>query len=207
METNSLRTVKIYSTSTGLKLIQSSARTWSQLQSDLDENDISYSNMNAVENVNNSSLVLDDAKLPEGEFVLMLTPQKTKSGNDYKTIRAGVVDAINKHGELAKEHFNSGNKNYTNKTKDELAQLLAEWNAKGSVKTVNVVKTELKKITEDESTTKSFKDALKAVLEFDELADYESLECEILDVLDQLDVNSNLSNSELDWINSVKNKL
>jgi hypothetical protein len=233
METTLKRTVKIYSTSTGLKLIESSAKTWGELQSELSSNNISYSNMNAVENVNNSTLMLNEAKLPEGEFVLMLTPQKTKSGSDYKTIRAEVVDAINNHGELAKEHFNSGGRNYTNKTKVELAILLANWKSK-SESTTPVVKVEgvaTPKLKVDSTTPKvqattlasakvaekkmSFVEALKLVLTYDEieLDDYETLKLDIQDAIDNIveepaeDEKQNLSNDELAWINSMKGKL
>lgn len=214
METTLKRTVKIYSTSTGLKLIQSSAKTWGELQSELSSNNISYSNMNAVENVNNSTLMLSEAKLPEGEFVLMLTPQKTKSGSDYKTIRAEVVNAINEHGELAKEHFNSGGRNYTNKTKVELAILLENWKSK-TTKTVNIIE---QKSVQPQSTDKkvnkmSFVEALRLVLTYDEVINYEDLEISILDTIDEetekpaKDKKQNLSDDELSWINSMKEKL
>lgn len=232
METTLRRTVKIYSTSTGLKLIQSSAKTWGELQSELSSNNISYSNMNAVENVNNSTLMLSEAKLPEGEFVLMLTPQKTKSGSDYKTIRAEVVDAINTHGELAKEHFNSGGRNYTNKTKVELAILLANWKYNKSTSATPIVKVEgvaTPKLKVDSTTPKvqattlasakvaekkmSFVEALKLVLTYDEIANYEDLESYIQDAIDAEaeepaeDEKQNLSADELSWINSMKGKL
>ena len=69
-----MRKVKVYSTAFGLKAINSAATTWGELQADLATNNVTFGSMNAVENVGNTTLVLKEAKLPEGEFVLMLTP-------------------------------------------------------------------------------------------------------------------------------------
>lgn len=136
-----MRKVKVYSTSTGLKVIDSEATTWGQLKDELEDNhDISLSNMSAVENKNNSSLVLSEAILPEGDFVLMLTPQKTKSGTrTYSEARATIKAAFENNKEAAIVHFNQ-DKNYTNKSTQELNDLLDSWtgsNASVEVKLVS----------------------------------------------------------------------
>lgn len=202
-----MRKVKVYSTAFGLKPINSSATTWGELQNDLDANNITYSGMNAVENVNNSTLMLSEARLPEGEFVLMLTPQKTKSGSDYKTIRATVVEIITKYGVPAKEHFNQG-KNYTNKSAGELAALITLWNEKYGKRTQSAP------VESPKVETISFVQALRHVLTYDEISDYEDLESYILDALEReeydgvnetLTSHEDLSNEELSWINKMKN--
>lgn len=206
-----MRKVKVYSTAFGLKPINSSATTWGELQNDLNANNITFSGMNAVENVNNSTLMLSEARLPEGEFVLMLTPQKTKSGSDYKTIRAAVVEIITKYGAPAKEHFNQG-KNYTNKSAGELAALITLWNEKYDKRTQPApVEVEVK--TSPKVETMSFVQALRHVLSYDEISDYEDLESYILDAIEReeydgvnaLTGHEDLSNEELSWINKMKN--
>jgi hypothetical protein len=122
-----MRKIKIYSTATGIALHDSSATTWGQLKNELESKGYSVSNMTAVENKNNSNLELDEANLPDGEFVLMLAPKKTKSGGlSYSEIRLKIKQAFEDDREAANEHFNAG-KNYTNKSKDELESLLSSW--------------------------------------------------------------------------------
>lgn len=212
-----MRKVKVYSTAFGLKAVNSTATTWSELQNDLFNNDIRFSDMNAVENVGNTTLVLDEAKLPEGEFVLMLTPQKTKSGSTYKQVRATAVEIITKYGVPAKNHFNQG-KNYTNKSESELMALIVIWNEKHSKPAVPVVKVEgivtpKLKVTTPVSKPvvekMSFVEALKLVLTYNEISNYEDLKFYIYDVIcgieDNVSLTEDLSQEELSWINKIKN--
>jgi hypothetical protein len=123
-----MRKIKIYSTATGIAVVDSNATNWGQLKNELTNKGYSVSNMTAVENKNNSNLELDEAVLPDGEFVLMLAPKKTKSGGlSYSEIRLQIKQAFEDDREAANEHFNAGNKNYTNKSKDELEALLLSW--------------------------------------------------------------------------------
>lgn len=120
-----MRTIKVYSTSTGLAQLQSAATTWGQLMSDLASNGIQYHGMKAVESKNNTSLERDDAILPTDSFVLMLSPEKTKSGG-YREVRETIQSIIATHGIVAKNHFNSV-RNYTLKSASELEYLLDQW--------------------------------------------------------------------------------
>jgi hypothetical protein len=123
-----MRKIKIYSTATGIAVVDSNATNWGQLKNELNDKGYSVSNMTAVENKNNSNLELDEAVLPDGEFVLMLAPKKTKSGGlSYSEIRLQIKQAFEDDKNAAHEHFNAGNKNYTNKSKDELEALLLSW--------------------------------------------------------------------------------
>jgi hypothetical protein len=221
-----MRKVKVYSTAFGLKAINSAATTWSELQDDLTTNNVTFNGMNAVENVGNTTLVLKEAKLPEGEFVLMLTPQKTKSGSDYKLVRAKVVEIITKYGVPAKEHFNQGGRNYTNKSTAELLGLISLWNENTSATPVVKVegvatpklevnppspKVEATTPASKEVTVKkmSFVEVLKLVLTYHEIADYEDLEVSILDTIDnigeEISSTEGLSDEEVSWINKIKN--
>lgn len=122
-----MRKIKIYSTATGIAVVDSNATNWGQLKNELTNKGYSVSNMTAVENKNNSNLELDEAVLPDGEFVLMLAPKKTKSGGlSYSEIRLKIKQAFEDDKKAANEHFNVG-KNYTNKSKDELESLLLSW--------------------------------------------------------------------------------
>ena len=77
------RIVKIYSSNADkiLKCV-SSATTWGELKTDLDRDGIEYEKNSVVVKENKTSLELDDALLPEGEFTLRLTPKNIKSGAD-----------------------------------------------------------------------------------------------------------------------------
>lgn len=120
-----MRKIKVFSTATGLKIVESSAVTWGELKEQLSNEDISVSNVKAVENKTNTTLELDDAKLPESDFVLMLSPEKTKSGG-YLEVRKTIQDIILQYGDSARSHFNQS-KNYTIKPFSELESLLEEW--------------------------------------------------------------------------------
>jgi hypothetical protein len=120
-----MRTVKVYSTSTGLFQLESAATTWEELQADLLSNDIPYQGMKVVESRNNTSLERGDAILPTGSFVLMLSPEKTKSGG-YRETRELIQSIIANYGDEAKNHFNQG-RNYTLKSAFELDSLLSDW--------------------------------------------------------------------------------
>lgn len=120
-----MRKIKVFSTATGLKIVESSAVTWGELKEQLSNEDISVSNVKAVENKTNTTLELDDARLPESDFVLMLSPEKTKSGG-YAEVRQTIQNIISEYGDSARSHFNQG-KNYTIKPFSELASLLEEW--------------------------------------------------------------------------------
>lgn len=207
-----MRKVKVYSTAFGLKAINSTATTWGELQAVLAENGVSYNGMNAVENVGNTTLVLNEARLPEGDFVLMLTPIKTKSGSDYKLVRAKVVEIITKYGIPAKEHFNQGGRNYTNKNTGELLGLITLWNENNNVKTVAPAATPVATPVTFVAAKLSFTEALRAVLSYDEIEDYEDLESHILDVIDAVEYDGvnetskleGLSDEENEWINKMK---
>jgi hypothetical protein len=120
-----MRTVKVYSTSTGLFQLESAATTWEELQADLLSNDIPFQGMKVVESRNNTSLERGDAVLPTGSFVLMLSPEKTKSGG-YRETRELIQSIIADYGDTAKNHFNQG-RNYTLKSASELDSLLSSW--------------------------------------------------------------------------------
>ena len=83
-----MRNVTIFSTRGNRRnTIQSEATTWSELQDDLNNNDIEYSSFKAIVSSTQNTLESSEAVLPEGDFTLMLIPGKVKSGSDYEDMR------------------------------------------------------------------------------------------------------------------------
>jgi hypothetical protein len=76
------RKITVHSTvGNNFKEIESSARTWGDLQRDLSAYGIAYTGMKAVVGENQNSLESSQAVLPDGEMTLFLVPNKVKSGS------------------------------------------------------------------------------------------------------------------------------
>lgn len=208
-----MRKIKIYSTSTGIAVVNSEATTWGQLKVELENQNYSVSNMTAVENKNNSNLELDEAVLPEGEFVLMLAPKKTKSGAyTYSELRASIKDAFENDKNAATDHFNQGGKNYTNKSKEQLEQLWMDWISRNDDDNEDS-KDDLQY---DSEIIESAIDSLRSTSEYDKRTDDFEMAFELL----RNEINAaticgavsnspqvELSNEESAWIAKMKNKL
>lgn len=59
----------------------SSANTWSELKKDLEKQNVSPKDMQAIIGETNEELKSELEQLPEGEFTLFLSPKMVKSGN------------------------------------------------------------------------------------------------------------------------------
>ena len=93
-----MKTVKIFSTKTQKsESIETSATTWSELRSEiLAKTSALKEDMVASVFETKVTLVSDQAVLPTGNFILVLTPAKTKSGVvDTAAIMASLRDKIN----------------------------------------------------------------------------------------------------------------
>lgn len=126
-----MRTVRIYSTKTNAQKkieLDENVKTLGHLKELFHKHEVEYSGMKIIESGSQSALLSDDSPLPEKDFILMLTPQKTKSGADMsrKELYEEIKYLFESDGGNAKEHFNAG-KNYTNKKTSELQLLLDEW--------------------------------------------------------------------------------
>jgi hypothetical protein len=205
-----MRKIKVFSTATGLKIVESSAITWGELKEQLSNEDISVSNVKAVENKTNTTLELDDAKLPESDFVLMLSPEKTKSGG-YKEVRETIQTIISLNGQIAKDHFNEG-KNYTIKSYSELESLLASWYElceedtndydneyeEGKVYFHNCIDKiiyEIRNCSEYNSRPDSMEKAIELIAGTKTINDL---------CIDNQKIMSNLTSEELNWLNKFK---
>jgi len=85
------RTVTLYSTKGGSKKIETSAATWGELRPLVGES-YDLSNLQPTESVGKTTLVHEDATLPEGDFILFLRPVRTKSGmvGTFTPVRYGA---------------------------------------------------------------------------------------------------------------------
>ena len=205
-----MRKIKVFSTATGLKIVESSAVTWGELKEQLSNEDISVSNVKAVENKTNTTLELDDAKLPESDFVLMLSPEKTKSGG-YKEVRETIQTIISLNGETAKNHFNQG-KNYTIKSYSELESLLSLWyllseedednydddyeeNKVYFHNCIDKIIYEIRNCSEYNSRPDSMEKAIELIVGTKTINDL---------CIDNQKIMSNLTSEELNWLNRFK---
>jgi len=109
-------------------VVDSKAQTWGELMKDFDAAGVVYKNMSVVERASRNNLVVPDAILPAGDFLVYLLPEKTDSGVNatawpYKDLRGFIQSAIVQNGEAAKAHFNK-DKNYTLKSTPEMINLI-----------------------------------------------------------------------------------
>jgi hypothetical protein len=63
-----------------MKEVYSAARTWGELQADLNSAGVRYEGMRVMTNPGQVTLESLQAELPQGEFQLFIMPQKVKSG-------------------------------------------------------------------------------------------------------------------------------
>lgn len=106
-----MKTVKIFSTKTQKsESIETSATTWSELRSEiLAKTSALKEDMVASVFETKVTLVSDQAVLPTGNFTLVLTPAKTKSGGiDTAAIMASLRDKINEAFEEIIDEIENG---------------------------------------------------------------------------------------------------
>lgn len=127
------RVVTVYSTKGKSKAkITTDVTTWGDLIPLVQKEGYDVKTLHATESINRADLVSTAAILPASDFTLFLRPKQTKSGADaatmgYKELRAVIKDAVDTEGDKARDHFNAGGKNYTNKSTDELRELVHDW--------------------------------------------------------------------------------
>jgi len=91
------RQIQVFSTKTNkLVTVESDATTWGAFKSQISH--LFQEEMVATIVHNKNQLLSNDAVLPEGDFKLVLTPSKTKSGSE-------IIDVASAIGRL-KEKFN-----------------------------------------------------------------------------------------------------
>lgn len=89
-----MRTITIYSTLGGIKKINTDVTKWGELKNLL-EGQYDFTNLDATESINKTTLSHNDAILPNEDFVVFLRPSKAAGGAfDYNTNYRTVVSAL-----------------------------------------------------------------------------------------------------------------
>lgn len=101
-----MRTITIYSTLGGIKKINTDVTKWGELKNLL-EGQYDFTNLDATESINKTTLSHNDAILPNEDFVVFLRPSKAAGGAfDYNTNYRTVVSALTAEDkEKIKEHY------------------------------------------------------------------------------------------------------
>ena len=127
-----MRKIVIYSTKGGTGVIETEAKTWGEIESQVEQIVGSLDNLVATENKNKTTLAHRDAILPEEDFKIFLRPSKTKSG--ISTVDMSFKDLrkfIESQGQPCKTFLNLAakdfGKNWTQLTTQELQYFLGEY--------------------------------------------------------------------------------
>lgn len=67
-----------------IKTVSSNATTWGALKTDLNNAGVDTNNVSATLRVSKLALTRDDAQLPEGDQVIVLSPTKIKAGGELR---------------------------------------------------------------------------------------------------------------------------
>ena len=106
--------------------IHSDAKTWGELQQELQEHNISYVGKKAIVGETKNTFESRNSVLPTNSFELYLMPLRSKSGVSRGDLYSKIKDFIDNDGQEAKDFFNNG-RNFTQKSSIELEKLLNEY--------------------------------------------------------------------------------
>lgn len=124
------RTITVYSTKEGTHEIKTEVKTWKALRKKLSAK-YDLSNLQPTESVFKTTLVHDDAVLPEGDFTLFLRPIKVKAGLDFDTLTYKELQGlVTSHMKIYFKLYYITNKNWTHYTKVELTEGIKEYTRK-----------------------------------------------------------------------------
>lgn len=120
-----LRNITVYvSRGQKTKVIETDATTFAELKEVLKANDVAFNirGQVAVESVNNTTLELDNAVLPDSNFTLAIFQRKTKAGADRTTLYNRIKEFIARDGKDAVNSYfkEVAGKHYTNISTDAL---------------------------------------------------------------------------------------
>lgn len=77
-----MRTIRVVSTTAGLKKLETSVTTFKELKALLEKEGLYKTGMRVIDMQSKVTLEHDDVILPEGNFDIALTPTKSKAGAD-----------------------------------------------------------------------------------------------------------------------------
>lgn len=95
----------------------------------------------AIESVNNTTLELDNAVLPEGDFMLGIISRKTKAGSiDRKMLYTRIKEFVQRDGKDRVNNYfkDKTGKHYTNISSEELEELVNSYGTSDAVEEVQV---------------------------------------------------------------------
>ena len=172
-----MRTITLFTTYGGIKKIETDVQTWGELKSLAEAQGIDTSRLIATESVRKTDLNHAEAVLPEGNFTVFFRKAETKAGADfsqasYRDCR-NEISEIYKRDENAKDHFNQGGKNYTNKSTEELRTLIISYYASQEV-SEEELEEELEDVysTDEESATEELQEQIVPEGQHISLKDY-----------------------------------
>lgn len=126
------KTVAVYNSANNSLVeieIPETVTTRNQLEKYLDQNNIVHTNTTMIIGETTTGLVSPDSALPEGNFTLMLSPKKVKSGvhgfknASFSEMRNFIKEEVSKNAEKVKQHFG----NYTQLSTEALRSKIATY--------------------------------------------------------------------------------
>lgn len=119
-----MRKITVYSTkNSNLLSFESDAQTWGVLRGELIEKGYDLHNLQATENVNKTTLINEDAAVPNQDVVIFLRPIETKQGC---LPRAEIYEIIKSDEEL-RAFIKENVGNYTQTSSAELERLINDF--------------------------------------------------------------------------------
>jgi hypothetical protein len=123
-----MRTIEVFSTLGGCKKYETEVTIWGDLRNII-KSDFNLDNLKATESINKTSLESSEAKLPEGNFVLHLRPDKVDGNIDYSSLSFKELREIIKADDHLKFYLSNciTGKNYTQLSKQELIKFMQDY--------------------------------------------------------------------------------
>lgn len=120
-----MRKIKIFTTkgTPDVITVADDVTTWAQLKPLVKAQVGSLDNLQATENIGKTTLIQDEAVLPQGDFILFLRPKKTKAGADYSTMDRKQLAASLSQAQKDQLKAETG-KNWTNCPTETIRELL-----------------------------------------------------------------------------------
>lgn len=135
------RVITVFSSRGGTIKVTTDASTWGDLKPLLREQGQETDGLLGTINTTKKDLEKNEDELPAGPFVIFFRPIETKAGSSRKEICAEIKEFITADAS-AKDFFNK-DKNYTNKSTDDLEKLVASFKkGKGNSSKPEIAKVE-----------------------------------------------------------------
>lgn len=177
------RKITIFTTKRTPVEIESSATVWGDLKEEVLNEGFDLTNLRPSESVNKTTLISNDAVLPEGEFVLFLQPIKTKAGLDlyslsFRELRSMLTEDM----KVFLSTFVDG-KNWTQLSTSDLCRGIEAYNSQQESQTGNDTQSESVAVVEELTDLQKVKNAKQLLEEVKETTFEVSVEEDLEDAL------------------------